>query len=297
MTNTQTPGLSIVIPAYNEEKGIGGVMQQLTAMMQSADFDYEIIVVNDGSKDNTGAMLADLADIHLIEHQVNRGYGAALKTGIRAAKHTHICITDADGTYPNERIPAFYAKLQAEGCDMLVGARTGENVAIPLVRQPAKWAIRHLAIVVAGQHIPDINSGLRLFDRDVCLRFFGLLPNTFSFTTTITLGLLTNGYHVVYEPIDYLPRKGRSKIKPIRDTLNFVQLIIRMGLYFAPLKVFLPLSGMLLLFSLVWAVGSLALFGRVADVTTLVIFTTGIQVAVIGMLAELINVRVPNPYR
>jgi glycosyltransferase involved in cell wall biosynthesis len=227
---------------------------------------------------------------------VNRGYGAALKTGIRHAKGDWVCITDADGTYPNERIPELVERVITGDFDMVVGARTGENVAIPLRRRPAKWVIGKLANFVAGEPIPDLNSGLRIFDRAAALRFFGILPDGFSFTTTITLGMLTNGYLIDYMPIDYHARVGSSKIRPIQDTLNFVQLVVRIALYFKPLKVFVPFSMALFLLALVWAVFSKVALGRLADVTTLVIAMTAIQVFMLGMLAELINQRLPNLY-
>jgi hypothetical protein len=181
--------------------------------------------------------------------------------------------------------------------DMVIGARTGENVAIPLVRRPAKWVINQLANYVAGEPIPDLNSGLRIFRLDAALRLFDILPDGFSFTTTITLAMLTNHYMVDYVPINYHARIGKSKIKPIQDTLNFVQLVFRIALYFAPLKIFLPFSGLLIGVAALWALFSRFVLGLLADVSTLVIAMTGIQIAMIGMLAELINRRLSNVYR
>ena len=296
-----TTAVSIVIPAYNEEKGIGPVLARLLAVMDGSGLTYEVVVVNDGSRDDTAGVTGRVAAEHerltLLQHRHNRGYGAALKTGIRHARYDLICITDADGTYPNERIPELVAQLAGQEYDMVVGARTGENVAIPLVRRPAKWAIGRLANYVAGEKIPDLNSGLRVFRREIALRMFGLLPNAFSFTTTITLAMLTNNYLVNYVPIDYFARVGQSKIRPVQDTLNFVQLVWRIALYFAPLKLFLPLSGLLLLLAVGWALFTLLVLGQLADVSTLVIVMTAFQVAVIGMLAELINKRLPNYYK
>ncbi|MCA9990029.1 MAG: glycosyltransferase family 2 protein [Ardenticatenaceae bacterium] len=296
-----TTAVSIVIPAYNEEKGIGPVLTRLLAVMDGSGLTYEVVVVNDGSRDDTAGVTGRVAAEHerltLLQHRHNRGYGAALKTGIRHARYDLICITDADGTYPNERIPELVAQLAGQEYDMVVGARTGENVAIPLVRRPAKWAIGRLANYVAGEKIPDLNSGLRVFRREIALRMFGLLPNAFSFTTTITLAMLTNNYLVNYVPIDYFARVGQSKIRPVQDTLNFVQLVWRIALYFAPLKLFLPLSGLLLLLAVGWALFTLLVLGQLADVSTLVIVMTAFQVAVIGMLAELINKRLPNYYK
>ncbi len=287
-------GISIVIPAYNEERGLGLVLEQLQQVVNSLEFRCEIIVVDDGSQDNTASAAGQYPAITVLRHNSNRGYGAALKTAIRHARHPIICITDADGTYPNERIPDLVKRLTEDRFDMAVGARTGEEVSIPLLRRPAKWAISQLANMVAGEPIPDINSGLRVFKRPVALRFFNVLPDGFSFTTTITLGMLTNGYLVDYVPVNYHPRVGKSKIRPIRDTLNFVQLILRIALYFAPLKFFLPLSGLLFLLALLWGLFSRVVLNQLADVSTLIIAMTAVQVAMIGLLAELISRRLPN---
>jgi hypothetical protein len=172
---------------------------------------------------------------------------------------------------------------------MAVAARTGANVAIPLIRRPAKWFLRALANYVVGYGIEDINSGLRVFPRELALRMIGLLPDGFSLTTTITLAMLTNGYSVSYQSIDYYKRIGKSKIRPLHDTLGFLQLTLRMALYFAPMKVFLPVSLGLILGSIALAVFTLVVFGKIADVSTLVLAMTGIQVGAIGLVAELIR--------
>lgn len=286
--------VSIVIPAHNEEQGLGLVLTQLQRLLDNQDFSCEIIVVDDGSQDETGAVANQFPGVVVLRHNRNRGYGAALKTAIRHAQHPLVCITDADGTYPNECIPILVEQMVKGGYDMVVGTRTGLHVAIPFSRRPAKWAIGQLANLVAGEFIPDINSGLRVFKRAVALRFFNMLPDGFSFTTTITLAMLTNGYLVGYLPIDYHARVGQSKIRPVRDTLNFVQLILRIALYFAPLKIFLPLSGLLLLLALSWGLFSRLVLQQLADVSTLIIGMAAVQVAVVGLLAELINRRLPD---
>jgi len=289
--------VTVVVPAYNEQDAIAGVLARLVQVLDASDLAHEIIVVDDGSGDRTAELARQVACVKVIEHPYNQGYGAALKTGVRHARHPLICITDADGTYPNERIPELVCSLEEGEYDMVVGARVGQNVKIPLLRRPAKWAIRQLANYVAGQRIPDLNSGLRVFRRDVALRFNGMLPNAFSFTTTITLAMLTNHYLVRYVPIDYHARVGKSKIRPVQDTLNFTQLVWRIALYFAPLKLFLPVSAFLFLLAIAWALFTMLALGRLADVSTLVIVMTAFQVAVIGMLAELINKRLPNYHR
>jgi glycosyltransferase involved in cell wall biosynthesis len=288
-------GLSVIIPAYNEAAGIAAVLVDISQVLCSLDIPWEIIVVDDGSRDHTGELVsvacATDPEIRLLHHRRNLGYGAALKTGIRQARYEWVCITDADGTYPADRIPVLLAELREHGCDMVVGARLGKQAAIPLVRRPAKWIIARLAETVAGEAIPDINSGMRVFRKDIVQRFFSLLPDGFSFTTTITLGMLINGYSVEYLPINYYARKGRSKIHPLYDTLRFIRLVLQIALYFAPLKIFLPLSLFLIFLGLGWAGFSYFILGRLADASTAVILMAAIQTAVVGLLADLINRR------
>lgn len=289
-----SPEFSIIIPAYNESRGIGITLDRIKKLSQSLRF--EIIVVDDGSTDGTSSVVEPYG-VKLIRHSHNMGYGAALKTGIKNAHHDIICITDADGTYPSESIPDLVEKLAEGNHDMVVGIRTGERVVIQKSRSLAKWGLAKLANIIVGEKIPDLNSGLRAFKKEAILNFIKILPNGFSFTTTITLGMLVNDYSVHYIPISYHHRHGRSKIRPIRDTLNFIQLILRIGLYFAPLKIFLPLSGMIFLLALFWGLLSTFVLNKFADASTLTIIMGGIQVAVIGLLAELINQRTFNYHR
>lgn len=289
-------GLSIVIPAYNEAESVGKVIQDLLTTLKETKWPFEILVVDDGSSDDT-RWQAEAAGAKVLWHVANRGYGAALKTGIRHAKYSLTCITDADGTYPNERIPELVQNLVESDSGMVVGSRTGAKVAIPLARRPVKWAIGRLASMAAGQAIPDLNSGLRVFRHSTAMRFISLFPDGFSFTATITLALLCNGYLVQYVPINYYSRTGHSKFRPIQDTFNFVGLVFRIALYFAPLKIFMPLSGLLLLLAIAWAIISKIMFGLLADVSTMVIMMASVQVAVVGLLAELISRRLPNYYR
>jgi len=283
--------LSVIIPAYNEEHGIGLVLKQVYQALSESGLQFEVIIVDDGSEDQTVTIANEVGFARVIRHRFNRGYGAAIKTGIRNAQHELICITDADGTYPNTRIPDLLAALVAGEHDMVVGARVEKNVSIPLLRRPAKWMIAQLAYIVAGEAIPDINSGLRVFKRSVAMRFFNLLPDGFSLTTTFTLGSLVNGYSVEYLPIEYYPRLGKSKIRPIQDTLNFIQLVLRIALYFSPLKIFLPIGGLLFLLGILWGWVSWFVFGRIADASTMAIIMAAIQVSVVGLLADLINHR------
>jgi glycosyltransferase involved in cell wall biosynthesis len=205
---------------------------------------YELIVVDDGSTDDTARLLREAAErdpnLRVVIHPCNRGYGASLKTGILHATAEYIVITDADGTYPNERIPELVE--MAQGVDMVVGSRTGPDVHYSLIRKIPKLFLRAYASWISRTRIPDLNSGLRVFRRDLARRFFFLLSDGFSFTTTITLAMLTNHFTVRYVPINYAPRVGRSKIRPIRDTLSFFHLIFRAGTFFAPMRTLFPLA-------------------------------------------------------
>jgi glycosyltransferase involved in cell wall biosynthesis len=281
--------IDIIIPAYNEEHGIRSVIEGL----KSLNGEYQITVVDDGSTDSTSGLVNKLDNVKLVRHDSNLGYGAALKSGIRASASDEIIIIDADGTYPVSHIPEMVNIMKEGNYAMVIGARNAKNVNIPLIRKPAKWLIGKLANYLSGVKIPDINSGLRIMKKSAVERFFNILPDGFSFTTTITLAMLTNGLHVKYTPISYNSRKGKSKIRPIRDTLNFIQLIIRSVLYFNPLKVFVPLSMFLALFAIAVLFLSWLLLGRAMDVTFGVILMTSVMVLAIGMLADLIDKRIP----
>jgi glycosyltransferase involved in cell wall biosynthesis len=284
------------MPAFDEEDGIAGSVAELSGRINATGWPYEILVVDDGSSDQT-AVRAREAGATVVRHDANLGYGAALKTGIRRAQYPVICITDADGTYPADRLTELVEPVASGRIDMAVGSRAGEDVNIPMIRRPAKWMIGRLANLAAGRAIPDLNSGFRVFRRDVVMRFFNLLPAGFSFTSTITLAMMSNGYSVSYLPIDYRHRKGRSKFRPIMDTLNFIGLVLRTTLYFAPLKVFLPAAGLLYLLAIVVGLFTKLVLGQLADVVTVVISMTATQVGIVGLLAELVNRRLPQYYQ
>ena len=284
--------VSIVIPAYNEEETIGSVIDQVISIMEKADITYEIIVVDDGSTDDTVHIIQERA-VQVVRHPFNKGYGAALKTGMRKAKYDTIAIIDADGTYPAEDLPELVSGIGE--WDMVVGARVGEDAEIPPSRKLAKWFLTQLANYLVGTPIPDLNSGLRVFKKDIAMRFYHILPSGFSFTVTITLALLSNDYLVQYVPIRYYKKRGgKSKIKPIRDTLGFLQLIIRTVMYFAPLKIFLPVSLALFLLGIVIFLYSILVLHKLMDVTVVVTMLASIQIAAIGLLADLMDKRSPK---
>jgi glycosyltransferase involved in cell wall biosynthesis len=281
--------VSIIIPAHNEEQSIGKVLKGISSAMESAGIEHEIIVVNDGSSDGTSRAAAEHPRVRVIDLGLNLGYGAAIKHGLKKARHELVAITDADGTYPPEALPNLVRSM--DDSDMVVGARTGANVAMPLMRRPAKWALTALANYLASTKIPDLNSGMRVMRKSALDRFLNILPQGFSFTTTITLAMLSNNYRVRFSPIDYHPRTGKSKIRPFSDTLGFLMIIVRTIMYFNPLKIFLPISSALLLAGIALLLYSAFALHKVMDVTVVILVSFAIQVAVIGLLADLIDKR------
>ena len=279
--------ISIVIPVYNEEKSVDVTISKIKEVIKKLDYDFEIIAVNDGSTDKSKSIFEKISGIKLISHPYNKGYGAALKTGIINSSGEWILITDADGTYPVEDIPKLLQKM--DNYDMIVGSRTGKSVSIPFFRRPAKKIISMLANFMSGKRIPDLNSGFRLFKKDVAMEFFHLYPSKFSFTTTITLAFLTNDYTVKYVPVNYYKRKGKSTIHPM-DFMNFIILIVRIITYFNPLKIFLP-SGIFLF--LVGFFGDLLFlifnnFSEPMPLSGILAMLMGIQILFLGVLADLI---------
>lgn len=246
MKTQKETAVSIIIPAYNEENAVREEVEVIRKVMLSNGIDHEIIVVDDCSQDKTAEQAAK-ANAKVIRHPKNKGYGGALKTGISAAEHEIIIITDADGTYPAEAIPDMLEKIQEY--DMVVGARIGVNVHVPFFRKPAKLFLRKLASYLAGEQIPDLNSGLRIMKKSIVEQYYHILPKGFSFTTTITLACLCNDYLVYFHPIEYKKRVGKSKIRPV-DAYHFLLLILRTMVYFNPLKVFLPTGAVFFCFGL-----------------------------------------------
>lgn len=229
--------ISIVIPAYNEERAIEQTINACRRVLAPLDADCEIVVVDDGSSDAT-AELAARAGATVVRHPHNLGYGRSLKDGIATARHDTIVITDADGTYPIDRIPDLFQAYQS-GFHMVVGARQGRHYDESFGKKLLRLVLKHLVQFTAGREIPDINSGLRVFSREEILPYFRYLSETFSFTTSLTLAFMLNGMFVKYIPVDYHPRVGTTKVHLFRDSLRTMQFIVEAILYFNPIKIFI----------------------------------------------------------
>ncbi len=278
--------LSVVIPAYNEQNSIREVALSLIKILSDYKIKYEIILVNDGSTDDTKKILQDLKGIRTIHHPYNKGYGASLKTGIKAAKYNTVIMLDADGTYPVDKIPEMLK--YAGKYDIVSGARL-RGASIPLLRRPAKFILSLLANFLTGKRIPDINCGLRIIKKDHVQRFFNILPPRFSFAITHLLACLTNEGTVKFIPIPYAKRKGRSTIHPIKDFIKFITIIIRVITYFKPLRFFSLVSLSLLGLALWVYVYNLVFLGKILmDLTIIVLVLSALQIFLFGLIADLL---------
>jgi len=279
--------LDIIIPVYDEHADVvARTVSEIRTALQGRE-GVHVIVVDDGSREECGLSgLASDPGLTLVQHAVNRGYGMALKTGILTGSAPWVAIIDADGTYPPGDLPRLLAELP--GHDMVVGIRVGEVREIPWLRRMPKWVLNQLASYMAGVPIRDLNSGMRIFSRSLALRFWGLLPAGFSFTSTLTMGSTMGGYRVAEVPIDYFKRVGSSSIHPTRDTVRFLRIILRLGGLFAPRRVFTPIAVLLLFAGL-----SKGFFrdylgtGSVGNVAV-VLMIAGLQVWLMGFLADLV---------
>ncbi len=282
----QKINFSIIIPIYNEAASLLAVINRIKKAAKETGGEYEIIAINDGSSDNSAKVLQQINDLQIIEHKKNKGYGASLKTGIRNARYDWILIIDADSTYPPEVIPDLVRT--AKDYDMVVGARVKKENAIPPERKHAKKFINWYAGYLAGKKIPDLNSGLRIFRKDIALKYWELFPERFSFTSTITMVCLTHGYEVKFLPIDYHTRTGQSSLKA-KDFFVFLKLISKLSLFFKPIKVFAPLSLALLLAAALLPIFYLSgIVDTFYDTTFIVLVATALQTFFFGLLAEIV---------
>jgi glycosyltransferase involved in cell wall biosynthesis len=282
-----TLDVSVVLPVYNEVGHLAQEVKRIRSALEASGRTFEIIVIDDGSNDGSGEALQTIEGIRLVRFRTNRGSGAARKAGTRAAVGRLVVWTDCDMTYPNDEIPQLVDALD-DGYDQVVGARTSEHGRFLALRVSTKWFIRKLASYLTDTRIPDLNSGLRVFRRDVALQYLQLLPAGFSCVTTITMAFLANGYSVHYVPIDYAPRAGHSKFHWWSDTRRYLLQVVRMVLLFNPLRVFGPVG----LAFLAVGVGKVVYdldtkSGRIATNTIVVLFAAGV-VLMIGLIADVL---------
>ncbi|MEY2397205.1 MAG: hypothetical protein QOJ00_379 [Actinomycetota bacterium] len=280
------PYVSVVLPVHNEAQCLEDEIIRIRDGLDASPYTWEMVLVDDASTDDSPAIADKYPWIRRITFPTNRGSGAARRVGSAAAIGDVVVWTDADMTYPNHEIADLVAALG--DADQVVGARESEKGTMRLLRAPTKWAIKKFASVLTKTDIPDLNTGFRAFRREAALPYLPLLPNGFSHVTTITLTMLMDGKHVVFTPITYASRTGRSKFHPIRDTYVYILQVLRMVTFFSPLTVFMPVGLSLL------ALGGLKLIFDIVDhplrvaINTMVLLFAGFQIVVLALLADLV---------
>jgi len=274
--------LTIIVPAFNEEDGIGQTLDNLIPIAKKNNF--EIIVINDGSKDKTGEIL-NSREVKIINHPQNKGYGAALKTGIKAARTNYIALYDADGQHNPEDLVNLWNNIG--DCDMLVGMR-GKDSHQDWIRKPGKWILKKTADFLTGVKIPDLNSGLRVIKRECLINKLHLFSDSFSFSTTSTVALMNMGYYVDYYPIKVNKRVGKSSVKQLKHGTNTLILILRMVILFDPLKVFIPISFCFITFGMAWGGIGYVVASRFPN-TAVLLSLTGILFFFMGLISDQIS--------
>ena len=280
--------ISVIIPALNEKDAIADTISGIKGTLDGAGLQpYEIIVVDDGSSDGTGDR-ARAAGAKTLTHPHNVGYGRSLKDGIAAACYDLICITDADGSYPIERIPELIEDYQC-GFDMVVGARTGKHYRESIIKSPLRWILKQVVQYTASRKIPDINSGLRVFSRSTSTKYFSHVSDTFSFTTSLTLAYVMNNKFVKYRQIEYHERIGKSKVRLLRDSLRTIQYVLEAATYYNPMRMFVFFSMVCIIIAIISFVG-----GVLWQVTSAFFLGVGaillaVLVCAMGLLAVLLK--------
>jgi glycosyltransferase involved in cell wall biosynthesis len=273
--------LSVVIPAYNEQRGIVATLEALRRECPEA----EVLVIDDGSADLTALRARGVPGVKVISHAMNRGYGGAIKTGVRNASRRCVAWYDADGQHRPQDLLAVAAPVVAGLEDVVIGVR-GRDSAVQRDRVAGKWVLALAARWISREDIPDLNSGLRCFRTEVIRRYLHLLPDGFSASTTSTLMVMKRGYRVGYAPIRVHPRVGTSTVRIVADGLRTLQLITRIVVLFEAFRVFTTLGALLfvpgVLYSIVWA----TFVGQGVPTLGAMMVITGVFTFFMGILAD-----------
>ena len=285
--------VTVVLPCYNEQDHVLLEIARINEALDASEFSYELLVIDDASTDNTLEVLRKAQEsyprMRLEPFQRNGGTGTARRIGTQIASGDIVVWTDADMSYPNERIPEMVRILKENPrVDQVVGARTSEEGTHKILRVPAKWVIRKIAERLINQKIPDLNSGMRAMRREVAKPYLRLLPPGFSCVTTITMAFLANQHDIYYMPIDYSKRAGKSKFKFVKDAYRYILQVLRMVMYFNPIKVLLPPALWLIGIGVVKGIYDLAAHPFKIAENTILLFLSGLIIASLALLADLI---------
>jgi glycosyltransferase involved in cell wall biosynthesis len=278
----EPPDITIIVPVYREEKGISRVVEGLIRVMDGLGRSYEVLVVDDGSGDRT-ADRAREAGARVISHPYRIGNGAAVKTGIRNSRGSLLVMLDGDGQHDPADVPRLLEEIGPY--DMVVGARTSES-RTSVHRDLANWIYNWFATYMCGLRIRDLTSGFRAIKSKIARQYVYLLPNTFSYPTTITLALVRSGHSLTYVPIRTALRVGRSKLRPLRDGTRFFLIIMKVATLFSPMKVFLPVSGFMFLLGLGYGIFKMAFLDGRYGQTSGILMIMAVVVFMVGLVSE-----------
>lgn len=289
----EQPYVSVVLPCYNEQDHVVAEIERISAALDASTLSYELLVIDDASTDATLERIREVEAkypaMRVLAFRRNGGSGTARRIGTREARGEIVVWTDADMTYPNERIPELVQVLRDDpSYDQVIGARTSEQGSVKFLRIPAKWLIRKIAERLTNEKIPDLNSGLRAFRREIALPYLGLLPPGFSCVTTLTLAFLSNQHDIKYVPIEYAKRAGSSKFHFITDAYRYILQVLRMVMFFDPLKLLMPLALWLLAAATAKGVYDMVVHPFRFAVNTLLIAVTGLIIGTMALLADLV---------
>ena len=275
--------ISIVLPAFNEGDAIGGVLESLVPMANENG--WEVIVVDDGSSDRTGE-IAKNCGATVLAHPYNLGYGASLKTGIHGAEGEVVVIMDSDGQHDQNDIGRLLEHI--DNHDMVVGQRSGDSHS-DWIRRPGKFFLGKVANLLAGKKIPDINSGLRAYKKDLLLKLIHLMPDGFSFSTTSTVAYLSMNFRVKYVPIKVSKRIGTSTVSQVRHGFGAILLMLRLIVLFNPLKVFMPIAVASIFTGIAYQVFIIFKDGWHVRGGAVVALTAGVQAFLFGLMIDQIS--------
>ncbi|MBT3389753.1 MAG: glycosyltransferase family 2 protein [Chloroflexi bacterium] len=277
-----TETISVIIPAYNESSGISQLIKEIKSELFEAGYSFEILVIDDGSTDDT-VINAKQEHVTVIQHPHNLGNGAAIKTGIRNAKGEIIVMLDADGQHPPKDIPRLIEKI--DKFDMVVGARTSASDT-DMHRNFANSVYNALATYITGQKILDLTSGFRAIRTHIAKAYVYLLPNQFSYPTTITLATIRSGRSLTYVPIIGQRRKGKSNIRLFRDGIRFLLIILRIATFYSPLKIFIPVSTLMFITGFMYGLYKIIFLNLRYGPTSALLMTVSVVIFMVGLVSE-----------
>ena len=280
--------LSVVIPVFNEEQAVRGTVLEMQEALDKLDIKYEIIIVDDASTDNSTDKIRDL-DVKIIRHKVNLCAGARIN-GMKYAQAPLILQTDADGTYPCDKIPEILQKLKS--ADMVIGARKYEAAKdFKLLRSIMKWFIKSFASYLSEKNIPDLNSGMRAYKKDVAMKYVPLYPQGQSIMSTMTLAFLMDKKQVEFVEIEYRKRIGKSKFRPIQDTYNYIISVFRTITYFSPFRIVTHLTILFGLIAMIFLIRDVVFYRNLSD-TVVMMLIISVVVFLFGLLFDQVaNIR------